>query len=413
MRAQTYHQAQTIAIESAMPLHPNYPFLMSSFDSDGYESAGDNNHFEFTISRESLLDPNDIVMGDMIGQGSNSVVYTGLYQTRVPVAVKVMQPSRTAAVSIKHKENFQKEVMYLSKIKHDSIVKFVGACIEPQMMIVTELLEGGNLQKLLWESRPNTLDLRMALSYALDISRAMEFLHSKGLIHRDLKPKNVLLTSDMTHVKLADFGLVREETTSCCMTSEAGTYRWMAPEVFGRDLRIGDTLHYDHKADVYSFAIVLWELITNKLPFCGIPHTIVPYFVSQNKRPSLVDIPGELVGIIASCWAEDSNARPEFKEITITLTNLLRAVCIDESIEESDSRVNSNSNTAQTVINYPITNEEDDHHDATYEGSTTNPVQESNCQEMEPKKKKGNNNKKLRKLVSPLFKMFRACLYKP
>ncbi|KAL0714048.1 hypothetical protein Bca4012_021026 [Brassica carinata] len=382
MRAQTYQQAQTMAIESAIPLHPNYPFLTTSFDSDGYESC-DNNHFNFTISRESLLDPDDIVMGDMIGEGGNSVVYTGLYQTLVPVAVKVMQPSRTAAVSIQQKEKFQREVMYLSMIKHDSIVKFVGACIEPQMMIVTELLEGGTLQNLLWESRPKTLDLKMSLSYALDISRAMEFLHSKGLIHRDLKPKNVLVTSDMTHVKLADFGLAREETTSCCMTCEAGTYRWMAPEVLGHDLRIGDTLHYDHKADVYSFAIVLWELITNKQPFCGIPQVVVPYHVSKKKlRPSLMDIPGELVGIIASCWAEDPNARPEFKEITITLTNLLRAVCIDstcESTEESASRVNLNSSIAQTVIDYPIANEEDDHDD-TYEGSTPNLIQGSNCQ---------------------------------
>lgn len=78
MRAQTYQQAQTMAIESAIPLHPNYPFLTTSFDSDGYESC-DNNHFNFTISRESLLDPDDIVMGDMIGEGGNSVVYTGLY----------------------------------------------------------------------------------------------------------------------------------------------------------------------------------------------------------------------------------------------------------------------------------------------------------------------------------------------
>lgn len=138
-------------------------------------------------------------------------------------------------------------------------------------------------------------------------------------------------------------------------------------------------------------------------------------FVQKKLRPSLKDIPGELVGIIASCWAEDPNARPEFKEITITLTNLLRTVCIDsscESIEESASRVNLNSSIAQTVINYPIANEEGDHDD-TYEGSTTNLTQVSKCQVMEPKKKKGNKNKKVMKLISPLFKMFRACLYKP
>lgn len=86
MRAQTYKQAQTIAIESAMPLHPSYPFLTSSFDSDGYES-GDSKHFDFTISRESLLDPDDIVMGDMIGEGGNSVVYTGLYASSLSLSL--------------------------------------------------------------------------------------------------------------------------------------------------------------------------------------------------------------------------------------------------------------------------------------------------------------------------------------
>lgn len=135
----------------------------------------------------------------------------------------------------------------------------------------------------------------------------------------------------------------------------------------------------------------------------------------QDQRPSLMDIPGELVGIIASCWAEDPNARPEFKEITITLTNLLRSVCIDsscESIEEPASRVNSNRSVVQAVMNYPTPNEEDDHDNNTYEGSITNQIQGSNCQ-VEPNKKKGKNKKKVMKLISPLFKMFRACLYKP
>lgn len=274
-----------------------------------------------------------------------------------------MQPSRTTAVSVQHKERFQKEVMLLFKMKHDNIVKvkneknkkkiscfqyyviykqgfwwiwqFVGACIEPQLMIVTELLEGGTLQKFLWDTRPCPLDLKMSISFALDISQAMEFLHSNGIIHRDLKPSNymlhftyfvlwrkklrfwslclgnVLVTSDMNQVKLADFGLAREESTGC-MTSEAGTYRYMAPEViilpssifeysmfhrniiktfyvlyqqvFSREpLKTGEKKHYDHKVDVYSFAIVFWELLTNKQPFHGVPNICTAYLVSQVK----------------------------------------------------------------------------------------------------------------------------------
>lgn len=70
----------------------------------------------------------------------------------------------------------------------DGTVQFVGACIEPQLMIVTELLEGGTLQRFMLNSRPNPFDLKMSLSFALDISRALEFLHSKGIIHRDINP---------------------------------------------------------------------------------------------------------------------------------------------------------------------------------------------------------------------------------
>lgn len=125
-------------------------------------------------------------------------------------------------------------------------------------MIITELMEGNTLQKFMLSTRPKPLDLKLAISFALDIARGMEFLNANGIIHRDLKPSkmihlvnlqyhqkrnqacelrkigfcagNMLLTGDQKHVKLADFGLAREETKGF-MTCEAGTYRWMAPEV--------------------------------------------------------------------------------------------------------------------------------------------------------------------------------------
>ncbi|CAH2043106.1 unnamed protein product [Thlaspi arvense] len=113
----------------------------------------------------------------------------------------------------------------------------------------------------------------------------MEFLNANGIIHRDLKPSNMLLTGDQKHVKLADFGLAREKTKGF-MTCEAGTYRWMAPELFSHEaLQVGEKKHYDHKVDVYSFAIVFWELLTNKTPFKGKNNIFVAYAASKVSQP--------------------------------------------------------------------------------------------------------------------------------
>ncbi|XP_028059683.1 sperm motility kinase-like, partial [Camellia sinensis] len=91
-------------------------------------------------------------------------------------------------------------------------------------------------------------------------------------------PDNLLLTADHKTVKLADFGLAREESLTEMMTAETGTYRWMAPELYSTvTLRHGEKKHYNHKVDAYSFAIVLWELIHNKLPFEGMSNLQAAY----------------------------------------------------------------------------------------------------------------------------------------
>ncbi|XVF15716.1 hypothetical protein REPUB_Repub09cG0179700 [Reevesia pubescens] len=248
-----------------------------------------------------------------------------------PVAVKVVQPSNPSAVPREHKEKFQREVLLLSRMDHENVVKFIGASVEPSMMIVTELMNGDTLQRYLWNVRPKRLELKLSISLALDISRAMEYLHANGIIHRDLKPSNILLTEDKMHIKLADFGLAREEVMDG-MTCEAGTYRWMAPELYSRDpLPIGAKKHYDHKVDVYSFSIVLWELLTNKAPFKGRDNVTVAYAAANNERPSVESLPGDIVSLLQSCWAEDPKIRPEFKEISGTLTNFLHNICSTES----------------------------------------------------------------------------------
>ncbi|XP_074311887.1 serine/threonine-protein kinase STY13 isoform X2 [Silene latifolia] len=196
--------------------------------------------------------------------------------------------------------------------------QFIGACKDPLMVIVTELLPGLSLRKYLTSLRPNQLELDVVLSYALDIARAMDCLHANGIIHRDLKPDNLLLTANQKSVKLADFGLAREETLTEMMTAETGTYRWMAPELYSTvTLRQGEKKHYNNRVDVYSFGIVLWELLTNRMPFEGMSNLQAAYAAAfKQERPIIPeDIAPDLVFIMQSCWVEDPNLRPSFSQI--------------------------------------------------------------------------------------------------
>ncbi|KAM7268579.1 hypothetical protein ACFE04_010745 [Oxalis oulophora] len=202
------------------------------------------------------------------------------------------------------------------------------------MVIVTELVMGGTLRKYLVNMRPRCLDTRVVVGFALDICRALECLHSHGIIHRDLKPENLLLTADHKTVKLADFGLAREESLTEMMTAETGTYRWMAPELYSTvTLRRGEKKHYNHKVDAYSFAIVLWELIHNKMPFEGMSNLQAAYAAAfKNVRPSSEDLPPDLAMIVTSCWQEDPNARPNFSQIIQMLLHYMSTVSPPEPV---------------------------------------------------------------------------------
>lgn len=295
-----------------------------------------------TIDERVLVDPKLLFIGTKIGEGAHGKVYEGRYGDRI-VAIKVLNRGSTTEERAVLEDRFAREVTMMSRVKHDNLVKFIGACKDPLMVIVSELLPGMSLRKYLGSIRPNQLDLRLALKFALDIAKAMECLHANGIIHRDLKPDNLLLTANQKSVKLADFGLAREETVTEMMTAETGTYRWMAPELYSTvTLRQGEKKHYNNKVDVYSFGIVLWELVTNRMPFEGMSNLQAAYAAAfKQERPNLSeDISPELAFIIQSCWVEDPNLRPSFDQIIRMLNTFLFTLPPpppSESSEEGDA----------------------------------------------------------------------------
>jgi serine/threonine protein kinase len=139
-------------------------------------------------------------------------------------------------------------------------MQLVGAWKKPPVYcIITEYLSGGSLRSFLHRQEKRSLPLKKVISVALEVARGMEYIHSQGVIHRDLKPENILFDQDNC-VKIVDFGISCEAAYCDVLEEDPGTYRWMAPEMIRHK-------KYGYKVDVYSFGLLLWEMISGKTPY--------------------------------------------------------------------------------------------------------------------------------------------------
>ncbi|KAH7445732.1 hypothetical protein KP509_01G022100 [Ceratopteris richardii] len=275
--------------------------LLSALLDPRYPAEGLEGYDEWT------LDPLRLVMGAAFAQGAFGRLYRGTYNGE-DVAVKILErPESNIERALAMEQQFAQEVMMLATLRHENVVRFLGACRKPLVWcIVTEYAKGGSLRGTLSRKRP--MPLRLAVKHALDIARGMEYLHSFSIIHRDLKSDNLLIVDKS--IKIADFGVARIEVQTEGMTPETGTYRWMAPEMI---------LHraYNHKVDVYSFGIVLWELVTGNIPFQNMTAVQAAFaVVNRGVRPDIPpDCPSVLISIMTRCWDTNPEVRPSFSEV--------------------------------------------------------------------------------------------------
>ncbi|XP_009334459.2 LOW QUALITY PROTEIN: serine/threonine-protein kinase STY46 [Pyrus x bretschneideri] len=250
-----------------------------------------------------------------IASGSIGDLYQGSYCGQ-DVAIKVISTERLNETM----KEFTQEVYIMRKVRHKNVVRFIGACTKPpKLCIVTEFLSGGSMYDFLHKQR-GVLSLLSLLRVAIDVSRGMNYLHQNNIIHRDLKAANLLMDGTGA-VKVADFGIARVQAQSGGMTAETGTYRWMAPEVI-------EHRPYNHTADVFSFGVVLWELLTGKLPYENLtPLQAAVGVVQKGLRPTIPRHTNPvLMELMERCWQQDPSLRPEFSEIVNMLQHLARKV---------------------------------------------------------------------------------------
>jgi len=256
----------------------------------------------------------DIQMGERIGRGSFGEVYSAKwFQTHVAVKKLPVEMLRSNANVV---DEFNREINLLRSLRHPNILQFLGSCsIPPNVCLVTEYLPRGDLHKIIHD-KTVTLDKRLMKSILIDVSRGMNYLHSSNpvVIHRDLKSHNVLI-GEFWNAKVADFGLCKiiqswEETSKY---TPCGTPKWAAPEVLRNEI-------YTTKADVYSFAIILWEITTRQDPFPGMSaFELIVQVGKHGLRPGEIAESNPLANLITECWDNNPKTRPSFERILTIL----------------------------------------------------------------------------------------------
>lgn len=263
---------------------------------------------------EWTIDLRKLNMGDAFAQGAFGKLYRGTYNGE-EVAIKILErPENDPEKAQVMEQQFQQEVMMLATLKHPNIVRFIGACRKPMVWcIVTEYAKGGSVRQFLTKRQNRSVPLKLAVKQALDVARGMAYVHRLGLIHRDLKSDNLLIFSDKS-IKIADFGVARIEVQTEGMTPETGTYRWMAPEMIQHR-------PYTQKVDIYSFGIVLWELVTGMLPFQNMTAVQAAFaVVNKGARPIIPNDCLPVLGeIMTRCWDANPDVRPPFAEVVAML----------------------------------------------------------------------------------------------
>lgn len=270
------------------------------------------------------IEASEVFLQSRIGSGSFGTVYKGKWHGDVAVKIlKVIDPTPEQF------QAFRNEVAVLRKTRHVNILLFMGYMTKDNLAIVTQWCEGSSLYKHI-----HVLETNFKIIQLIDIARqtaqGMDYLHAKNIIHRDMKSNNIFLHEGLT-VKIGDFGLATVKARwsgSHQVEQPSGSILWMAPEV----IRMQDNNPYSFQSDVYSYGIVLFELMTGELPYSqtGSRDQIIFMVGRGYLTPDLSKLykncPKAMKRLVADCIKKSKDERPLFPQILSSIELLQHAL---------------------------------------------------------------------------------------
>ncbi|KAL1815033.1 hypothetical protein DCAR_0519262 [Daucus carota subsp. sativus] len=285
---------------------------------------------DFDISSLQIIKNEDLEELRELGSGTFGTVYHGKWRGS-DVAIKRIKKSCFAGRSSEQERlttEFWREAEILSKLHHPNVVAFYGVVQDGPggtLATVAEFMVDGSLRHVLLR-KDRHLDHRKKLIIAMDAAFGMEYLHSKNIVHFDLKCDNLLVNlKDPSRpiCKVADFGLSKIKRNTLVSGGVRGTLPWMAPELLN-----GSSNKVSEKVDVFSFGIVLWEILTGEEPYANMHYgAIIGGIVNNTLRPATPSsCDSEWKKLMEQCWAPNPMVRPTFTEITNRL-RIMAAAC--------------------------------------------------------------------------------------
>ncbi|KAL0973330.1 hypothetical protein UPYG_G00202030 [Umbra pygmaea] len=268
-------------------------------------------------------------LGELIGKGRWGKVHKGRWHGEVAIRLLEIDGNNQD-----HLKLFKKEVMNYRQTRHENVVLFMGACMAPpHLAIITSFCKGRTLFSFVRDSK-NTLDINKSRQIAQEIVKGMGYLHAKGIVHKDLKSKNVFY--DTNNVVITDFGLfgmsgvVQEyhQRRENELRLPHGWIYYLAPEIV-RKMGPGnheDCLPFSKPADVYAFGTIWYELQARGWPITNQPAEATIWLVGsgQGTKKVLTEVTlgKEVTEILTACWSFKSDERPSFTQLSDMLEKL-------------------------------------------------------------------------------------------